>query len=190
MLPTPVSLAGHTVIFGGSFNPPHLAHQMACLYLVEGLGAQAVWLLPAFVHPFGKELVPFEHRLAMCQLIADPLGKRVAVSDVERREAASGYTYDTLVELTRRHPERRWALAIGTDVLAETPSWHRWPDIEALATIVVMGRQGVAAHRQGVLALPDIASRVVRERVQRRESIEGLVSVRVRAYIEQHGLYL
>jgi len=183
-----MSLAGQTALYGGSFNPPHLAHQMACLYLLEGLGATSVWLLPTYVHPFGKELAPFEDRLAMCRLLADPFGERVRVSDIERRDGTTGYTYDTVCALRQRHPERLWTLAIGADILAETHRWHRWDDLVALVPVVVLGRQGTAAPTE-TLALPQVSSRDIRRRLRDGDPIDGLVPERVRAYLEARGLY-
>ena len=77
-------------IFGGSFNPPHLAHQMAALYVLETAAIDELWIVPAFQHPFGKVLAPFAHRLEMCELAAAALGPRVKVSAVGRVALAEG----------------------------------------------------------------------------------------------------
>src|SRR5688572_20849117 len=111
-----MSLEGRTVLYGGSFNPPHMGHQMACLYLLEARSAEAVWLLPAFAHPFGKELAPFAERLEMCRLLAAPFGGRVVTSDIEQR-VADGRTYVTLTRLLQEQPDRRFVLAVGADIL-------------------------------------------------------------------------
>ena len=36
-------------LLGGSFNPPHIGHLMAALYLRATLGSEEVWLLPSFL---------------------------------------------------------------------------------------------------------------------------------------------
>src|SRR5207247_5992811 len=105
--------------YGGSFNPPHMGHQMAVLYLLQALNAEAVWIVPANVHPFGKVLASFEHRVAMCRVLAAPFGERVEVSTVESEPTSTGKNYDTLVQLKQAHAARRFALAVGSDVLAE-----------------------------------------------------------------------
>ena len=64
-------------LFGGSFNPPHVAHQMVCLFVLETCRVDAVWMVPTFRHAFSKELCGFEHRFRMCELAAAPLGERV-----------------------------------------------------------------------------------------------------------------
>ena len=57
-------------LLGGSFNPPHVAHLMAAYWALATQGVSEVWLLPAYRHPFGKQLEPFEDRLRMCRLAA------------------------------------------------------------------------------------------------------------------------
>ncbi|HEY6038658.1 MAG TPA: hypothetical protein VIV58_30455, partial [Kofleriaceae bacterium] len=90
-------------LFGGSFNPPHVAHQLVALYVLETQPVDELWFVPTFVHPFHKQLVPYEDRLAMCELAAAPLGPRVKVSRAEQELAqqpdfVASRTFD-LVEL-------------------------------------------------------------------------------------------
>lgn len=186
-----MSVEGHIAVYGGSFNPPHMGHLMACLYLLEGLGAGAVWLVPAWVHPFGKALAPFEHRLEMCERIARGLGPRVVASAVERELAGTGRTYDTLCHLLRQNPGERFALAVGSDILAETGQWHRWEDISSLVPLAVMRRGGYPLPEStgSLLELPEVSSSEVRRRLRGGESVEGLLPQSVIAYIAERRLY-
>ena len=47
-------------LFGGSFNPPHIAHQMVALWVLETQAVDGLWMLPTWRHPFGKPLVDHE----------------------------------------------------------------------------------------------------------------------------------
>lgn len=181
-------LAGHTVIYGGSFDPPHMSHQMGCLALLESLGADAVWLVPAFAHPFGKQLLPFEHREAMCRLVAAPFGGRVEVSCAERELGGQGRTYDLVTSLQAAHPKRSFALAIGADIIGETARWHRWEELSAMLRVVVLGRTGYTAASD-TPALPQIASSALRDRLRQGRPVTGEMPCSVLAYIEAHGLY-
>lgn len=183
-----MSLAETTVIYGGSFNPPHMGHQMACLYLLEALGAESVWVVPARRHPFGKSLSDFDHRVTMCGILARPFEGRVEVSRVEEDAGLSGRTYDTLVHLTAKHADRRMAFAVGSDILSETQKWYRWPDIEALVPVVVIRRSGYRGEG-GLLAIPEVSSSDIRRRVAEAATIDGLVPLGVADYIAKHGLY-
>ena len=43
-------------LFGGSFNPPHVAHQLVALYILETQDVDELWFVPTYAHPFGKQL--------------------------------------------------------------------------------------------------------------------------------------
>ena len=185
----PVNLSGTTALYGGSFNPPHMGHQMVCLYLLEALGAKEVWVIPTANHPLGKDLVSWEHRLAMCRLLVAPLGPRVRISEVEKDLEGQGRTYVTVSHLCSAHPDRTLALVVGADILGETQRWYRWKDLEAMVQVVVVGRTGFEDPRALPVAMPDISSRDIRGRLQEGRSITGLVPRSVKSYIQQHNLY-
>src|SRR5580698_5766763 len=112
-------------LFGGSFNPPHVAHQLAVLWLLETQAIDELWFVPTFTHVFGKQLADYHHRVAMCELAAAALGQRARVSTVEAELArtpdfVASRTFDLLVHLEQAHPRVRFRLTIGADILAET----------------------------------------------------------------------
>lgn len=181
-------LADRTVLYGGSFDPPHLGHQMACLYLLEGLGADKIWLLPSDHHPFGKAMTPFAQRRRLCAAMAAALGPRVEICDVESRLGGAGHTYDTLCHLQAAEPQRRFALAIGADIVAELPRWYRWEAICARVPVAIIGRSGYPGPADGV-QLPNLASSVLRQRRSAGQSLAGLVPVAVAVEIEAMQLY-
>lgn len=182
--------APRIALFGGSFNPPHMAHLMAMLLVLETEPVDELWMIPTFRHAFGKELASFEDRLAMCRRAAGPLGPRVRVSEVERELGqAQSRSYDTVVELRRRHPGASFRLVVGEDILAERDAWHRWDDLAALAPPIVLGRAGRSGAAGARIALPAISSTEARARVARGESAVPLVPRAVMDYIAERGLY-
>lgn len=66
-------------LFGGSFNPPHVAHQLVALYALETQPIDELWFLPVWDHVFGKQLASYADRVAMCEHAAAALGPRVKV---------------------------------------------------------------------------------------------------------------
>jgi nicotinate-nucleotide adenylyltransferase len=177
-------------ILGGSFNPPHVAHLMAAYWALATQGVQEVWLLPAYRHPFGKALAPFEDRVRMCELAAAPL-RGVHVCTAERELADDplvGKTARTLEHLQAKHPDHRFALVVGTDILPETDKWYRWDRVKALARILVVGRQGYEGAADAP-SLPAVSSTLIRERLGRGEDVSALVPGRVLAYVANRGLY-
>jgi nicotinate-nucleotide adenylyltransferase len=186
-------MSGPTIaLFGGSFDPPHLAHQMACLSALALIPADQVWLLPTARHAFGKALRPFDDRVAMCAAAAGPFGGAVEVSRIEEEIAAreaDPRTYHTLLALRARRPDARFRLLIGEDILAERDRWHRWDDVAALAPPFVVGRLGHAGDPSVRVRLPPISSTEIRAALARGEDVSALVPRAVLDYIAGRGLY-
>lgn len=176
-------------LLGGSFNPPHVAHVMAAWWALATQGVREVWLLPAYRHPFGKVLAPWEDRVRMCQLaVAAVRGAHVCTVEAELRDdPLCGKTARTLEHLRATHPELDFALVVGADILPETPKWYRWDLVQSLARVVVVGRQGYPGGQAP--ALPAISSTAVREGLSRGEDVSALVPRRVLDYARERGLY-
>jgi nicotinate-nucleotide adenylyltransferase len=176
-------------LYGGSFNPPHIAHQMACLYALSVAGVDEVWMMPSYQHPFAKRLADFDDRVEMCRLAAAVFGERVKVSTIEE-ELGEGRTYLVVEELVRRHPEHAFVLVVGMDTLTERHKWYRFDDLERLVPLLVLGRQGVEpVAGQTTLALPEVSSTEVRRRIGAGEDVRWLVPLSVRELILARGLY-
>ncbi len=176
-------------LLGGSFNPPHIAHQMACLWALSTDQADEVWLVPCFRHPFHKDLVSYEHRVGMCRRAADLFGEgRVSVSRVEEELGGESRTLFTVEHLVAHHPQHRFRLLIGADILQEKGSWYRFEEIERLAPALVIGRSGYPSPA-GVPELPAISSTMVRERLRRGADVSALVPARVLEHIAAERLY-
>lgn len=180
--------------FGGSFNPPHVAHVLAAAYLRAVLGFQRVLVVPVFAHAFDKPLAPFEQRVRMCELSMAPLSG-VEVSRIEAELGAPSRTLRTLERLIGDHPEWRLRLVIGADVLFEAPKWHGFARIAELAPPLVLGRVGVTHPDAPLPVLPDVSSTAVRRLLRSRgerghpPELDALVPRAVLDYIESSGLY-
>jgi len=175
-------------VFGGSFNPPHVAHQMVALFVLETAPIDGLWLVPCFRHPFDKPLEPFDDRFRMCELAAVALGWRVRVSDIERSLGGPSRTLLTIRRLREMHPEHEFSLVIGGDLVAEVPSWYGAAELQASVEFIVVGRTGMGAPA-GALAMPEVSSTEVRRALRDGKSVEGLVPRVVLDYIYERGLY-
>jgi nicotinate-nucleotide adenylyltransferase len=178
-------------LLGGSFNPPHVAHLMAAYWALATQGVAEVWLLPAYRHPFGKVLAPFEDRVRMCELAAAALrGVHVCRAEAELAEdPLCGKTVRTLEHLAVEHPTLRFALLVGSDILRETDKWYRFDRVRELARLLVVGREGFPDGAGGAPLLPAISSTEIRERLARGGDVASLVPRRVLAYVRERVLY-
>ena len=156
-----MNLKGYTALYGGSFNPPHVGHQMACLYALETLQAEDLWLIPSLVHPLGKELLDYEHRQAMLHILIQPFAGRANILLAEQA-CGSSRTFDIVTYLQEKYPERRFAWIVGADILEEKESWYRWDELEKMVAMVVLGRSGYEKENVLLPALPEVSSSEIR----------------------------
>jgi nicotinate-nucleotide adenylyltransferase len=141
-------------VFGGSFNPPHVAHLFAVVYALATAPIDRVLVIPVFRHPFAKELASFADRLEMCRLALGWI-PGVELSTVEQELGGESLTLRTVEHLSARHPAWSLRLLVGADVLPELPKWHRWGRIAAIAPPLVLGRcGGEPPDHQGAPAFP------------------------------------
>jgi nicotinate-nucleotide adenylyltransferase len=174
-------------VFGGSFDPPHVAHTLVAAYVRAAYPVTRVLVTPTGTHAFGKQLAPFADRVAMCRLAFADL-RAVELSTIEETLPKPNLTVDTLTALHERDPEVALRLVLGTDLRSETHAWHDFARISQLAPPIWIERQG---HGRGdtQLALPDISSSEVRRRLAAGEPTDGLLGPAVADYVARHGLY-
>jgi nicotinate-nucleotide adenylyltransferase len=183
-------------LFGGSFNPPHVVHQMVALYVLETAAVDALWIVPTWRHAFGKDLVSYDDRVAMCERAAAGLGPRVSVSRVEEQVAAVhggvSRTLHTLDFLADTQPGIVPRLVIGADILADTGKWHRWDEVARRAPPIILGRSGHPVPDGALVCpieMPAVSSTDIRDRLSRGEEVMPLLPRSVLGYIAERGLY-
>ena len=181
-------------LYGGSFNPPHLGHELAALYVLETANVDQLWFVPCFRHAFEKALESFEDRFRMCELVTEALGPRARVSDIERELGEESRTLRTLRALEARHPEHTFVEVIGADLAAETATWYGAEELRRRAPFIVVGRAGSggAPGDTGVrppVEIPAVSSTEIREALGAQRPVAGLVSRAVLDYIYARGLY-
>jgi nicotinate-nucleotide adenylyltransferase len=197
-------------VFGGTFDPVHLAHLILADQAREQGKLDQVWFIPAARPPQkdGQSITRFETRVEMLAL-AIAGNPAFQIQELEKERTGPSYTVDTLAELRRRQPQDTFFLLIGGDSLADFPTWYNPQGILAQAGLMVMARPGTSLYtveelrarlRLGAEAsvsleviwapLIEIASRVLRRRVSEGRSIRYMVPRAVEAYIHQHRLYV
>jgi nicotinate-nucleotide adenylyltransferase len=185
-------------VYGGSFDPPHAAHQEAVQLVAALPEIDRVLVVPVFEHAFDKSLASFDHRVRMCELcmLTRPT---IAVSRVEATLERPNYTLNTLQALLALHPEYRLRLVVGADVLQDAARWHRFDEVIHVAPLLPLGRVGVVCEGAPLPVLPDVSSTQIRRQLSGRPTAHILPEVRaalssvlapaVLDYIEAHDLY-
>jgi len=187
-------------LFGGSFNPPHIAHLIVAEVVRDQFALDEVWWIPNATPPHkpDDELVAVKHRLAMTRRTVES-NPAFRVCDLEVEREGVSYTVETLRALQEQHPDTDFALILGSDSLDHFAEWHRPDEIAERVPLIVYKRPGAIesvadprfANHVHYAAAPvmEISGTEVRARRRADRSIRYLVPEAVRAYIETHDLY-
>lgn len=187
-------------IFGGSFNPPHLAHLLVAELVAEQFHLDRVVWLTNFQSPMKnvEDIAPAPHRLAMTRLAIEG-NERFSVSDLEVRRGGISYTIDTIRTLQEAHPHVDFRLIVGSDSLADFDTWREPQEILDRVRLIIFRRPAseavtsIAGFEARIdyadAPLFDISATVIRNRIRAQKSIRYMVPEAVRSYILVHGLY-
>ena len=186
-----------SALFGGSFDPVHMAHLIVAEAAADALGDGAsIRFLPVREQPFkraGHGASPVQ-RAEMLELAVQG-NPRLRVERVELGLPTPSYTVRTLRALAAREQGNRFTLLLGADAAQDLAAWWEVEALPGLADIVVVARAGASVPRQPlisrVIPVPaiDLSATEIRERVKQGRSIRYLVPEPVREYIAAHGLY-
>jgi len=114
-------------IFGGSFDPPHLAHQEIVTEAIKSLDIEKLLIIPAYLNPFkSSSLAPASKRLEWCQTLFKDIDK-VIVEEYEIQQNKSTYTSQTVKHFNKTYDVKY--LIIGSD---NVPTLTQWKHFEWL----------------------------------------------------------
>lgn len=187
-------------MFGGAFDPPHVAHVALACAAVEQLRLDELRIVPTGqAWHKATQLSPAADRLAMAR-IAFAGVPRAVIDERELQRSGPTYTVDTLRELQREQPGAELFLVMGEDQAAALTRWHEWETVLSLASIGVAARAATPGEtrtglppqaRAQALVLPSMpeSATEVRTLAARKSAFGHLVPAGVARYIETHHLY-
>lgn len=193
-------------IFGGTFDPPHVGHQILAAEAAAQLALERVlWVLtPNPPHKQGRAISDDRARLKLVRAAAagNPLFE---VSLIEFERSGPHYAADTLSALAQRYAGADFIYLMGGDSLRDLPTWHeprlflqrcsgvgvmRRPgdavDLAALETQI----PGITAKTSFIIApLVEISASDIRARVAAGRPYRYMVPPAVYRWIERLQLY-
>lgn len=178
------------LLYGGTFDPPHIAHVRVPHDAMMSLEFDRVLYVPANVTPLKEETsTPVNHRLAMLQLALNDC-EWAEISNIEIERGGPSYTIDTIESLQNEGDEIR--LLIGADQWVQFEQWKRWEDILRLANPAIMPRNGFEVDNERLLPIDSFSggSTDIRTLLKQGKSVDDVVATTVSAYITEHQLYL
>lgn len=139
--------SGEVLLYGGTFDPPTVAHERLPALVSQQINARRLLYIPAARSPFKEQspTVSDEHRLQMLKFL-DPVSHGAGDAQLLTHEldtlssvgGAPSFTVDTLTQLRASSPRSvHLRLLIGED---QARSFHRW---RAASTILDLAQPAV-----------------------------------------------
>ncbi len=175
------------VIYGGSFNPPHVGHIIILSYALNLLEGD-FYVVTAANPPHKSVKIDFEKRFQWTRKTFSRF-KEVQITDVEKRLGGINYAIRTVDFFLKYY--KNVILLIGEDGLGNIEKWYKYEDLLSKAVFAVYPRtRDGSLYKRGreVLGeiyekriieldtpLVEISSSEIRIRVKEGKSIIGMV---------------
>jgi nicotinate-nucleotide adenylyltransferase len=186
-------------LFGGSFDPVHVAHLALARQALDELRLDELrWVPVGQAWQKTRAMTPATHREAMLKLAiaGEP---RFVLDRREIERPGPSYTVETVRELQAAEPQAEWFLIIGADQYAGLHTWHGFDELLRRVTLAVALRPGAPAEADPrVRAAPmlrlnlpptAVSATDIRARAAAGADIAALVPPAVADYIDHHRLY-
>ncbi len=196
---------GKTVFFGGTFNPPHIAHRKMLEAVCELNEVERVLVAPTNLPPHKQVpemFADFQQRLKMAELLCEGLPK-VTASDIELKREGKSYSFYTLTDLKKSYSDL--SLLIGGDMVTSFNTWFEYKSILNLAELIVVRRKGInnsdfdsAVENLRLnggkitvveVNLPEVSSTEIRRRLLEDKPLNVLVPENICEYIEKNHIF-
>ena len=185
-------------LFGGTFDPPHVGHLVTAVNVRHALLLDVVYLMVAnepWQKAGSRAITPAVDRLAMVQAaVAEVPGLEAGRAEIDH--GGPSYTADTLAHLALHHPGSSLFTIVGDDAAAQFETWHRYHEVAAGSTLVVVDRPGEPVVLPGEfewvhVEVPrlEVSSTDLRARCTDGRPLDYLVTEPVLDVIRELGLY-
>lgn len=186
-------------LFGGSFNPPHLGHQLVINQAFELIPQlKQIWLLPDYKHAFPEKstLAPVNHRLTMTKMLENK-NIKTQTCTIDRK-MTSGHTIEAIKYLIPKYPQHQFSFLLGSDNLKSFTQWGSWQELLKLMPFYIYPRVGFPLKplktnmhplEHPLQIITNISSTMVRKRLAKNLTTKHLIPHKVNQYIQRNRLY-
>ena len=194
-------------IYGGTFNPFHLAHKKMAVLFIEGFGLDKCLIVPAYQSPF-KDVdnsIDKQHIINMIRLSINDNSK-LEIETYELNKSRTSFTIDTINYLRSINPDDELNLLIGTDQFLSFEKWKDWEIILKKVNLVIANRKDgnntdlraiAENYRTNYMAsinflnndIIQISASNIRDSIKLNSDISDLVTIDVAEYIYKNNLY-
>ncbi len=183
------------IIYGGSFNPPTIAHYQISQMILDKFPDSKIIFVPTSTNYEKTDLHDDKHRLEMLKIMCDKLGNRASISTYELDSPTYLGTYYTL-----KHFGDCYFL-MGADNFDYIDKWMHFPDIVVENKFIVIPRDNydiekkfkenaiLNKYRNHFIIFNDFNKIFISSSEYRQTKNSNLLLEEIKEYIEKNDLY-
>ena len=179
-----------TIVYGGAFNPPTIAHQVilqTCVDYAKSIGAE-IWMLPSgnrmdkIINAEEQQRIDFIGAM-ISDVNTDNVNIDIITTELTRTIPVE--TYDTIMEFNEAYPERSFTWVFGADSTETMAEWKNGEWLLENTEMLVLERPGSVINPEvkhgQTMTIPslDVSSTEVRRRIVAGEDFKDLVGYNV-----------
>lgn len=175
-----------TIIFGGAFNPPTVAHEdilIECANYAKLVDAD-IWIMPSNSRTDKQILVSFSRRIKYINAMIKDINEKSININICRHELEKNgliKTIDTVKDLELLHPDREFEWVFGSDSTQTMGDWEDGKWLLGNLKMLVIARPGSEINplakyvKEIYVQKRDVSSTEVRRRIMAGEMFDDLV---------------
>lgn len=194
--------------FGGSFNPPSLAHKSCAVSIIDEMKLDKLFFVPVGDKYQKDELISEKHRYNMLKLMCKD-NKKLGVYDVELNKNINFKAIDIFKIIKNNFNDDEIYFVMGADNFINILSWKNSDELIKDYKYILLNRDDINLENEIMLndklyknkdnfyisnefRKMSISSSDIRKEIRSRNSglINKLVDEKVLEYIEKNELYM
>lgn len=183
-------------IFGGSFNPPTIAHIDLAKQILDNIeNIEKIIFVPVSTKYNKQGLASDNDRFNMLEEVCKKLNN-IEVSSIELDSPRQLFTIETLDMLQEQNTDKQICFIIGTDNLKKLETWHKADELLEKYKVIVLKRDNddvgkiikesifLTKYKEAIINLENInpinlSSSYIREKLEKIEDISSLVPTEI-----------
>ena len=182
-------------IFIGSFNPVHKGHIEIANHIINNNYVDKILLIATGNYWNKNDLVSINNRIDMLKFYeSDKIIIEEELNNIE-------YTCDLVIELQKKYKNDELFLIMGADNIVSFDKWKKYKDLLKLNFIIYKKNNIDIKYYLNKFNKTDkyiiikssiknnISSTLIREKINKNESLEKYLDKKIIEYIEENNLY-
>lgn len=181
--------------FGGSFNPPTIAHYNLIKQALLEYNFDKVYFVPMNDYYPKPGLVSIDDRINMLERMCEH-DDRICISTIEKEIPNHSTAIDSLRLIEKRYINDDISFFMGEDNFSKMKNWKDYHELKKYKYIVFQRDEKCQTqiNLENVIYMKNrenlkISSTVIRNRLKNNESIDEFVTKKVKDYIIENKLY-